>query len=96
MARMCQDEVLNDKFEMLFIARAKEPNVTGECRPRMTSSTSKDSMEVANIINISRDNNNRLASEQEPGSSSRAVRIYPGKDINFHDNKSLLQGVVRD
>jgi hypothetical protein len=52
-------------------------------------------MEVATIINISWDNI-RLASEQKPGSSSRAVRIYPGKDINFHDNKSLLQGAVRD
>ena len=51
-------------------------------------------MEVAIIINTPRDNNIILASEQEPGSSSRAVRINPGKDNNFHVNKSLLQGPV--
>jgi hypothetical protein len=37
--------------------------VTGLCRPRMTSRTIRDSMEVA-------------TSEQYPGNSRRALRVY--------------------
>ena len=84
-------ETLNDKFQCLFIPRAKKSIITGAGPLR---GQNEDPAKVDKInTNVGKATIN-YTTMLEPGSSREAVKDTPGKDNNFQFINTLFQGLV--
>ena len=85
------EETLNDKFQCLFIPRAKKSIITGAGPLR---GQNEDPAKVDKInTNVGKATTN-YTTMLEPGSIREAVKDTPGKDNNFQFMNTLLQGPV--